>query len=1752
MSTGNQQLLQRYARPIRVSTSVDDTNSPFSFQTWYSVYQGIIPNQEFKQYNEYLTNWYKDRNQQTTDSLLQLKLNYLTLLRQLQVFFTTEEAENWYNQVNIENEKEILLAIPYFARKLRDISVYYLRLRNAIKESRLTYNQTGTEAGLTQQIQKYILTNYTKKPINSITLPASLWKNAPELSAVKETINVELKELYDTGTYFDRSPSLPISAYQDTNSLELKNFLARKGLTTSSIDWIYKLGNYNLFETISTITTGGLSYPEFVEYSKQISEKYLGSEKYIVNTPTITLSSTFFEFTVQEGNNFFYWPQGAYKDFAKTSIRYQDIPLTATNIENIGTAGTTLETADTIFVKTTRGVKGAWLRDEPFIYTKQPIAATFEAQATTQFRFPFPGYGLSADDIQWTGPSLSSDPRFFYLDRNTQQLVLNEYWNTNTFSLTSNVPISINDTTLIVNKAYPNKNFNLADKITIWSNPPAYNAQSFSDETKQAWLYKFDKTDISIKGSDDSLIIWPYETIVLDPETLEFPSYYPQNFNEICSPSPLSSLDFSFATAGDSISSADIIYKISNYLDTPEDATECYWLSGMSKRYEGNISKIQQNCLQGIFQAGTFTQFTWEGPDNTSLNSVFQTISHQPDCKYLNTPNSTYDQFELCTCKQVNFTPFGHPGAIFTEYNSQCDFIFEGNNITDVFDISTWRDSSNTPYLSSTLFFWYRTNSKQGWGDGRWVTGGRPISFNSQLKAGKTYTYYRATTRNEDKNNSNYPELVIRHNYNSYFSNYKKTHVWVKGVKAQNNTWVSTNRDSQAVIFPGDLLIYSRKPNSTTNILGSAQEEREIYENRGSIWASFDYITVNTGIPTSVTFPVLNYPGVTPTSLSAVVDWTLTPPSGPAQIYRNTPGFSFFPSIVGEYSISVRILTATRIPGPTNTLVTITNIPKITAASLQVSIPTLTSFDTSLPGYVLNTPLQGWNYRRSTPSQGFVLARDSGAKPFWAKTYIEKDENTGYKGIDRYGTPQRVVDMHNILTQPEISDISFTPGAKVTYERKYSTNLSWIQPVDFIITSNKKQWCDLEFTTNTVSNLSRQLNNFREELVTNPTARPSTLVLENFVDNEPVEVYYNAISPFVWSITAVSEIPVITISDLSAEKVLTPLTPWANLPNQNYPTAAIVPTIENLYSTTDFGGYFVPKNLGASVYTEHNYLLSLTNYLSSYFNQGKFSRGLTKQDQITPYTITINNTWLKEPTVSGPIAGINNKKIFKKYQKFIPYQSNYESNSRNRIGLLNPNSRQSPWSGTEDSEWGDTANHPRTFTGEVDVKKWADSQVLKQAKLQVDDWVTDIFGNQYGLYKDIKDIEPVHRKDIPGEIWVRNNAQFVSPAYISLANVFDTYKGINLINELTGTGIQKIDMFFDTLMIQTSGTIIFEKLNYDYVTDNIFSLTDESRYLSLAIPVTASFDREFSNLDLYNFAKAGETWFLPNEKIIYLTVCGLKNFTLFLLPELYSYNINTLSLTKIFPFVQEDITIIQQLSSLRIVSFDAPVISYNTSTKQFIIGISARNYKNESIIIEYKINNLTTVKLNDITVYTPLPVTRIQEPPGILDNLNITLTRPDPLGFEYTTTSTLFSSVTANTKIVVRDNQDQTLYLTTVPFLSPFTVYPFLSFSLTGVNDTVFNQPFLNFYSVFQLNSLYVEEYGDEILYDIQPLNFTPTQIINGPVIFTPIDLPSWVNLTPSGAFTGTPPADFNNDSGIFKITNTIGPTFYALNINVV
>lgn len=1604
MSSNLQVPIQKYAQPTLITSPVGDNNAPFSFQEWFKLHQGIVPGQEYKQYNSYLTDWYKQKNNSTIDSKTRVKLNYLALLKQLQLFFSKEEAENWYNNIDIENEKELLLAIPYFAKKLKEISIYYLQLREAVKQSKLQYNQNGTNASTIKQLQNIIFSNYTQSTNKIINVPSSIWNYIPQLSSIANTLTIQIEELYDKENYLDKSPTISLSSYFNINNDELYNFLSTKGLHLTSTDWIYKGGIFPLSANYINLSSEDIS-----ALINTAATKYLSQNKF-VTLQSLTSSIKIDEYTIfiVTGDNYFLWPGTPYNSKAKTLPIYKPTPIQNLNILDLATGGQDLSTSDKIFVKTVKGIEGAWLASQPIVYSTEKMYAVFDANSKTAFRFPYPGYGLSAEGYNWTGVSLTANPQFFYLDNNTKQAVESEYWST-TLDTVSSAPININDTSLVEYKAYPSSNYNLADKILTRDVPPPYVATSYFDETNEAWLYKINQTDISIRANSENIIYWPYQRV---EQTENYPQYFPNNTKDICAPLSISSINIPYAIAGSDINSADVIYKVTNYLSTTADATECCWLSGGMLNFNRiNAFTNYQNSFQGVYSPGIYIKFLWTGKNNTDVDLVFKSLKHQSDCEYI-TKNSTYKNPETCSCNQVLFTPFGHPGEKFTDYNSLADYIVEDNSLFSQLD---------TTVLPTSSFCWFKTNTVQGWGDGRWYTSRANTNNKFYLQTGKIYAYYRTILQDP---NIIYPPLIVRYNFDNYSNNYNTTHRWIRAYKDIEGNWINSNEQSKMTLYPGDLLLYNRRGTTSYTLTSLIPLSSYVLENRGSIWSSVDYLTINDGTvdaynqtftlnwPSNI-YPSNNsnpqYPAINSDYiLGDNTEWTVRHiQTNKTFIYKNTPSITIVPTLTGIYQVTVTsISSSSTIQRSLTGRCTFTNIPNITAISPITEVISQTSYPVPMPGFVLNTPLKGWDYNLNSPATT-TSYQNIGAKPLWVKT------NKNYKNYNYTGVVPRLVDFHNIVYQPEISDMVFNLGQYVEYNRNYPADLNWLQTISLATKKDLKAWCTIKIET-PPSNLN---NNF-SDLVLTPTLSESNLILQNFVNNEPVDVYYNAVSPFIWQITAIPEINQPQYPVLSSSVSIEVKMPWANLTNLQFPTVAVFPTLEQLYSVSDSGGFFTSNNLGASKYVNQDYTL-ITNSsaisLTAIFEDPKNTvqaRGLTNEDQPTPYSTLDNSVWLKEPVTTGPIAGTGSKAVFKKYQKFIPYQSKYETNPYTKLGLVLPTSRQTPWGGKQDANWTDLNNLPVSPTGELNVKKWAESQILKQTNLQLDNWVTDIFGNQYGLYKEFNNVATVDRKNIVGELWTRTNNQFVAPASQSLSGVFDTYKNTSIFRELTGTGIRKVEIFYDTLYIETTGAIIFEKLNYNFDNDTIFSTIDDARFISLAQPVSLNFDKEFANINLTNFkfAKVGDTWFFPELKKVLVNV---NSISATLTPQistletsLYELDLNTQNLKKVYPTTLDHFNTLNQLTGLKITQIKTGSISYNSLKNELLLSIFAKNYNNEDVILETELLYNTNLDVKTLTVYESVPQNTITLPPFLSGNLytslSTTLTSINELNLQLT------------------------------------------------------------------------------------------------------------------------------------------------------
>ncbi|MDD4109917.1 MAG: hypothetical protein PHS54_00025 [Clostridia bacterium] len=1554
--------LSKYTQAQNIAASdavINDSNAPYTFKNWLERNIGILPDKQITQYENYVKQWYTNKKEETPTAE-SVKEDYINLLKQLTLAFKNGDNTLWYDDINFDDPDELEQIIPFYASKLKEIAIYLINKREAIRRAKLKYNMTGTYSALERIFYEYLLKAFTKRQfpgneyITNIT-DLSVLNAIPELSAVRSNFQITVEELYDDASYFDRDPTLPASAYFTYNS-SVSSYLDSLNISPDEYEWLYNTGVSQLcadnpllwsIDNVLNQYKDGIPLSAVELYDSDVlndynriklTQKYLGEEQYILSGGYWIPWTDEVEFGFNIGNNWFYWLTGENVFENDTNITIDPISLSSTNlIANGSTAGLTITSADIIYITRNNLTSGAWLR----LVDKNTFAATMSARISkgkTIFAFPYPGYGLSGEDLEWTGKSLDNlDQTFFYLNKDEQNAVYNAYWDSSVSSVSSFTPIYINDTTLIDMGVSASENFNNADYIVSRSSfRDGINDYVYSGDQSYAWLYKMMKTDLPIRIGENNLY-WPFERY--DTSISMFAS------SNQCAPITLSSIsmhDFAGAVAGYIPEISDKIFKKKS--PNSFEYNEGAWLMGspLSQPIAVTNTILSTGCYQpGLFMrvlGGLYGSFIWTD-DTISANMIFNNIKHQDDCWYLKedqfslqkekptqNKNLNYNQWQNCTCRAILYSPLGHPGNSFDLYDGMADYIVAITSPMSSFSFKDWKGIDGKSYINSNDFGWFRLNGTYsiepdvGWGGGEWVTNtGNPF----MLSAGVMYLYFRHNMYRDDAT-SNVPYLITKH------KNINTRNKWNKLYFDKiTSSWKDAGIESDMIINPGDILYYNHNSTYSFTLTSS---HYEFTTSEVPVIPDFTHFSINSKID-DTNLPITNIT----VPIQAIDDSSTS-----SNIVLSTINYlsaDYYDMPTGEIKLSASFSN----PLSTTVFSVITTIT-------TVQIDYYTYINESV-NFMLNIPLYGWNYDTSTYDINSL-----GARPFWAIASDKDDAYTKQKGINIWAGSPVIVDEYNFKTQPEYSNMVFENNTYIEYNKRGNDSLIWKQPVNVIEKIEEKKWCNILIDTNKTSNLSSVLYNNYNDLVISATDMPTNIFLD-IVQDKPLNINYFARQPFTW----VQGISNSTLGlpptggiwiPITNELLVQPNTPYAHLSNRHYPTYAMAPSVGELYSTKDSGGYMIPRLLGVSTAISKNMVNGLntaklnnnpklrgTTAIYRDLSIYNTDRGLSHKDQISPVeNIETDDSWLKASITEGANAGkIINART---YQEFMPYQTQYECKGINDNGIFRQgNDAYDPWFGEMDITWENDVDWPANWRNQYNIREWYEQQ--NNLGKQTYQWKTDIFGNQYAILKsNINEYNIYDKKhNVGGSLWTRNARNIIQTADVSLANVFSyiplSLSSINLpylVNE--GEGILDMDIWYDTLMLYTSAALFFFHLNFDYETGIISSTSDDINYI-----ITEN-------------SKFGGIWLHEDDKKV--TICTLLSCGNQIRPILRSLNLETNQINYLYN-IESSYT---DTSIYPLSSFDHPVITYDKNTKVYNISYLGTG-------ISYNGMFLTTINIKD-------------------------------------------------------------------------------------------------------------------------------------------------------------------------------------------
>ena len=1528
----------------------------------------------YEVYHTYLKNWFESNKTKAPSRQYILKQKYFYLLQQLQQYFTDSEKQLWYNKINLADERELLISIPFFAKKLKTISLYYKNLRKSLKNIKAKYAHVGTKAGLEREIKSYLLETFTN--LNTETFP-EVQALLPDFASIKDKFDIKVEELYDDFNYFDKSTTVPTTAYYNIFDENTSLLFQTKGIELSSNEWIFKSLDAFLLDDYTTYLaelTGVYEATDINTYGALIQD-LLSEKKIQTSFADLSAKVEQYQIPISESNNYFYYPYGS-SHAVDIDTRILETPLSGLQIDG-ATSGKDLKDSDTMFVKTGNVIKGAWLRYIDFEDQTKQMWTKIKEDAATTFIFPYPGYGLSAEDVEWTGFSLSATEEYNFLSKALKSAIDQKYWSESLPKDTcSSIPI--NSTALVSNGAYAHKNPNNADQIFVYPEKPE-NPLIPYNESSGAWLYYFDRTSIPIASgitTSEGVLVWPLEIMSSKEDT--FPERLKAfDFNSLCNPTPLSSLEVPFAVASNTFDTAEKIYKVTKYTDVLSDATECCWLSG--KISQNNVNQwFDRQGFSCYLEPGRTTSFIWNGPDNTPLDKVFIQTKHSPDCEYF-VNNLSVNSVSSCECKQVYYSPYGHPGETFDADFAGADYIIYDPSSPDVpFDFAIAQKATNK-------FAWFKTKERKDWGNGNWVFGKNGKEQPFLLETGKKYTYNRTNSKQE----VNFPPYIINHKFEAVDAKPK----WIQARKNQNNEWVSTGIESTTELQPGDLLKWDRPETSLSYYL-SAYQTANTTTLLSSIWTTNDVIALGSEQSTCTVFwpftiietdsydPQIprdgNGDAIPFSGLLDVVYWKVTnQTTGEVNTLYNVTSFTFAPTTTGTYTFEVQAKINSSASGLSLSSVSLSSspgqnipstliLPQINSDTTTITfnaippiyvVPQYRTEYTPVPvtqptaGYLLEQPLYGWDYANNRSNK---LAQ--GAKPYWASLYFDKNETTRYKGVHSWGYPKVYYANYLPYFTPLLSPLVLDYGNVITYNRK-GLSLIWIEPLTYKTYVGKSQWSKLTSNISNASSLSSIYEiNKQDEPAVKAEKEPTDIVLTNFANGFPVEIYYYALNSYVWNVSAL--IP-------QASSIKTDLEYFANpnsttvLSNRFYPTIAVLPVAEGIYSEQMCGGYFTPQLLGASQYIGQKFTPLLsgsyvnTTILTEDTNSFVGGRGLSKQDQKTIYRWEENSDWLKEPPTSDVLSGSVKKEVSKLYQTFVPYKSIRESK---QPGLLTPSNRTTPWGGSLDSEWTDSNNNPASFTGVYNVSAWSDLQYLKKTKSNMECWVSDVFGNQYGVFKEtLSSHSLLEKSTLPGELWVRTSQDKVLPASVALSSItsfFYNTTSNSIYTDLTHNGVTEVDCLYDTLTIKTSSCTLITKIDYDYDTGVISSSYDNMRVIELK-------DKEIF----------GQTWVLSEQRMMWGTTARLTATQIEF--NLLEVDLTSLSLKTTFTTL---------VTGVLAKNIENCLINYNADISSILVTINGKDITEAPYIVDLLFKLIADkCELVETTIYTSQEYKKLPE-----------------------------------------------------------------------------------------------------------------------------------------------------------------------------
>jgi len=321
-----------------------------------------------------------------------------------------------------------------------------------------------------------------------------------------------------------------------------------------------------------------------------------------------------------------------------------------------------------------------------------------------------------------------------------------------------------------------------------------------------------------------------------------------------------------------------------------------------------------------------------------------------------------------------------------------------------------------------------------------------------------------------------------------------------------------------------------------------------------------------------------------------------------------------------------------------------------------------------------------------------------------------------------------------------------------------------------------------------------------------------------------------------------------TLTTYTSGQLFTANSEFANVLNKRYPTIAAIPSQEFLKTGKEMGLFFKPDKIGLLHFTNFNFKSSVNlanlkpNTVYYFPDPAKYGNvtSNTQQNFVTPLTFFEQNYFNKVDFSNQYRFGDVDTQSY--YQLFRGYQSREQTLEYSNAGLSRYTDYQDFFTGGLDNIWNNIDVYPLTPIGQYPVDQRTQDLLTSDSTLF--QFKTDIYGNQYGLYKSTSTIKaPLSSPQILDASitdLVLDNSIFNAPATLS-ANLINC----GYLNPLSGSQ--------PTIIIQSYG-FNFEAFASDYVSSNfIINISDCETFIDPNNNLWIDLESDFTsyNPDIY-------------------------------------------------------------------------------------------------------------------------------------------------------------------------------------------------------------------------------------------------------------------------------------------------------------